>query len=227
MSLLTQSRFPSLYHIFQIAVGGTVDKRRLCLEHWGARRRVLEVGCSVGNIASAFLDNPDVLYTGVDVDAGAVAYARHRFRRHPRFRFLVEDVHTLAQSAKRFDYVLFAGVFHHVSDEECVAMLRSARHLLADEEARVAVVDPVLPERGDSWFLHWFVKLEQGEYLRRETELRALLVREEGLETLNASVRFVGATPYSVPRCARFGVYELAGTASEANLQPTSEKAPR
>ena len=48
MPWLTQTRFSRLWNCFQWTIGGTVDKRRLCLKYYGGQERILEVGCSTG-----------------------------------------------------------------------------------------------------------------------------------------------------------------------------------
>jgi len=105
----------------------------------------------------------------------------------------------LARSEQKFEYLLFAGVCHHVDDRQCKQLLEAALRLM-DPAAAVIVVDPVGPEPEDSWLL------------RREKELPRLLEDVPGLGLQEAQMHLVGATPMSVPKCARFGVYVLSGT---------------
>ena len=71
MKVLSQFLSPIAFDAFQFALGGTIAKRQLVLDVYSNQRRVLEIGCSTGNIASAFLDR-DVDYTGVDIDGTAI-----------------------------------------------------------------------------------------------------------------------------------------------------------
>jgi 2-polyprenyl-3-methyl-5-hydroxy-6-metoxy-1,4-benzoquinol methylase len=199
-----------LWRLFQYCVGGTVDKRRLSMMKYRGQKRVLEVGCSVGNISRAFQTVPEIEYTGIDIDPVVIDYARKAFSSLPGFRFLCMDLCDFAASSdERFDYLLFAGVLHHVDDETCLRMLRAVWPLMADDGTLV-IVDPVMPTSEDSWFMHWFLKLEQGEHVRRDADVRGLVRSVVGFQLEEVEIHYVGATPVSVPKCARFGVYKLS-----------------
>ncbi|MDH3686090.1 MAG: class I SAM-dependent methyltransferase [Myxococcales bacterium] len=206
MALFHQSRFPGLWRVFQYWIGGTVDKRSLCVRHYDGRSSVLEVGCSLGNISQAFRAYEGVRYTGVDVDRVVVEYARRTFASRPNFAFVCEDLADLARPEGGWGYVLFAGLCHHLDDAECRRMLSVAARLVADE-GRLCVVDPLMPRSTDPWFVRQFVKLEQGEFVRSGAALRDLVESVPGLELQSAEEELIGSSPFHWPVCARFGVY--------------------
>lgn len=209
MTFLTQSRFPTLWGIFQYCIGGTVDKRRLCLLKYRGQKQILEVGCSLGNIAKVFLKLPHVKYMGIDIDPVVIRYAQRNFASYPNFRFLCQDLRSFAQqSDEKFDYILFAGILHHIDDKLAQSLLEAAKWLMPNDGSLV-VVDPLMPELEDNWLIRWFIKLEQSRYVRKESEMCRLLHNVSGFQLEEAEVHYVGATPFSVPKCARFGVYEL------------------
>ena len=208
MALLTQSRFPGLWRLFQYWIGGTVDKRSLCLLEYNGQERVLEVGCSLGNIARAFLKLDHVEYTGIDIDPVVIEYARRSFASRKNFTFVCEDLREFSKREAEFGYVLFAGVGHHLDDEMCQSLLASARRML-EPRGRLVVVDPLLPRDEDSWFLHKFMRLEQGRYLRTGAALRDLLEGVPGLALHGAQEHLIGSSPFHRPTCARIGVYTL------------------
>lgn len=214
MPLLSQNRFPALWRLFQYWIGGTVDKRRLCLQYYGGQGRVLEVGCSLGNIAKAFTRFHDVDYTGIDIDPVVIDYARRDFNRWKNFRFLSTDLREFAASAKPFDYILFAGILHHVDDQLAHELLQAASSLLAGT-GKLVIVDPLLVRKEDSWLLHQYVKLEQGEYLRSGGNMLGLLQGVPGLQLTRSEERLIGASPLRRPICARFGLYTLSTTSGE------------
>jgi cyclopropane fatty-acyl-phospholipid synthase-like methyltransferase len=205
---LNQSRFPRLWTLFQILIGGLRDKRALCLLKYRGQRDVLEVGCSVGTIAAAFLEHPDVLYTGLDIDESAIRHARRAFRNHANFTFVCQDLRQFATGGRRFGYLLLAGVCHHLDEEELRVMLRAAASLLA-EDGQLVVVDPVLPEPGDPRFFTLFLQLEQGHYVRTNDALGRILEDVRELTLVTSETHVVGASPLSIPVCARFGVYVM------------------
>ena len=111
MSFLTQHRFPLLWDLFQTAVGGTHDKRRLCLNGVQGCETILEVGCATGNIAVVFRQLSQLQYTGIDIDERAVAFAQRRFRNDPRFQFVAGDLRLAFDLSTTFDCILFLGAF--------------------------------------------------------------------------------------------------------------------
>jgi SAM-dependent methyltransferase len=209
MSLLTQTRLPALWNFFQWTIGGTVDKRKLCTKYYSGQKRVLEVGCSVGNIAVAFLKYPDVQYVGVDIDRAAIAIASKRFDRFDNFSFHCQDLWKMIKTGDRFGYVLLAGILHHLADDESRSLLQTATELL-DDDGLLVVVDPVLPEPSDTSFLRFYLKtFEQGRYVRDCATLDALLNSESGLVCGGGETCLVGATPIGWPKCARFGIWRF------------------
>ena len=209
MPWLTQTRFPRLWNCFQWTIGGTVDKRRLCLKYYTGQARILEVGCSTGNIAVAFLGRPGLRYVGVDIDRAAIALARRRFVRSDNFSFHCADLAEMAKSNARFDYVLLAGVLHHLADSEGGSLLHAAAKLL-DDDGLLVVVDPVLPEPGDSRLLRLYLRtFEQGRYVRDRAALTKRLGSVQGLVSCGSETCLVGATPIGLPKCARFGIWQF------------------
>lgn len=206
---MSQHRFPRLWNAFQYTVGGTIDKQRLCLKHYQGEKRILEVGCSLGNISKAFVGLPDIRFTGVDIDPVVIGYAKKRFRKEAAFEFICQDLRILAEEKKRYDYILLAGVCHHVDNHGCRELLTVASDILVKDGGSLVVVDPLVPKAEDSWFVHRFFKLEQSHYLRSGDQLMELLQKIEGMRINDKEEYLIGASPFHWPVCARFGVYRL------------------
>ena len=114
----------------------------------------------------------------------------------------------LPNDNSRYDYILFAGCCHHMTDEQCIDLLSAAAGLLT-ERGRLVVVDPLLPSKEDHWFIKMFIKLEQGMYLRNGDELRSIIEKVNGLKIENDKEVLVSSTPLGWPLCARFAVSTL------------------
>lgn len=209
MPFLSQYRFPRLWNAFQYFAGGTVDKRRLCLKYYQGEKTVLEVGCSLGNISKAFIGFPDIRFTGLDIDPVVINFAKKKFKAEPGFTFICQDLRTLAEAKdNRFDYILFAGICHHISSQECLDLLKVASHLLT-RKGRIVIVDPLMPKKKDSWFVHRFIMLEQGCYLRSGDNFLKMLKTISGVQIKVKEECLIGSCPLHWPICARFGVYLL------------------
>lgn len=208
MAFLTQQRFPRLWLLAQQVVGCNGAKMALALRHYKGERRVLEIGCSAGNIAPAFSDAD---YTGIDIDDGALALARRRFEGRPNFRFQHISLADMAATGTQFDYVLFAGILHHVSDDTAEKMLADALKVVAPGGTLV-ISEPEAVRPSDGIVFRLFYKLEQGQFLRSRSALEAL-VRRAGIDINRIDDQLMSMLP-ALPHVARFNL--LAATSTGA-----------
>jgi len=204
----TQSRFPALYNLYNYWIGSTVGKRRLCTLKYRGHKRVLEVGCSVGNIAQAFLKYADVHYTGIDVDCSAIDYAQQAYKKYSNLEFQCVDFMELAQQGRKFDYILFANCFHHIDDETILNMLHVAPQAMTDDGLLI-VIDPVLTTPEDSRLMKLVIDTDQGQYVRSYEALRGLIQRADILEVSQEETHFTGMGPWEMPRTGRIALFTL------------------
>jgi SAM-dependent methyltransferase len=211
MGLLNQSRFPRLWLWFQYLIGGSCHKQALARKYLKEGAEVLEVGCSVGNVARGFTGLPHLSYTGVDIDAVAIHHAQRAFRGQPQFRFVCADLRQLDWPEASFDYIILSAMLHHVDAAGSHGVLAACVRLLAPAGTLV-VTDPVWPAARDSWLVHFFNRIEQGQYVRPEPELRALVESVAGLTLCNRQQLFLAGSPLGFPRIARCAFYRLVRT---------------
>jgi SAM-dependent methyltransferase len=150
-----------LYIALQKAVGADRVRYR-CLDEAALKpgERVLDVGCGP---AYYFDRLPTVEYHGFDTSMSYVAYARRKFGNRGTFTcaILTED-HLAGLPA--FDAVLLFGLLHHLTDEECAALLQLAAKALAPG-GRVISVDPCL-HAGQGRISRWMSENDRGEHVR-------------------------------------------------------------
>lgn len=206
MRLLTQTRFPRLWLLMQNMIGGNASKKELAIENYRGEKHVLEIGCSVGNISSVFSVYPNIYFTGIDIDKAAIDLARKRFRKFQNFQFSLRSLEELSTTNEKFDYVLFAGILHHVDDSTCLALLKSALDCTS-VKGRVVIYEPEIPKDNDNWLLHFFCKrFEQGKYLRSRDELQRLIVAA-GILLESVQDRMISPGIIKRPYVARFNLF--------------------
>ncbi len=205
MAFFKQSRFPRLWLLMQNMIGGLKCKQELATLHYQGEKRVLEIGCSVGTISSAFRAFPDVEFTGIDIDPKAITLAKHRFRAYPNFRFSVDSLEELTRKGKQFDYIIFAAMLHHVSDAEGLLLLSQAVKCTANG-GKLVICEPEALNESDGWFLHFFYsKFEQGQFLRFRDHL-VRLVKGAGIALTSIEDKMITPARFSRPYSARFNL---------------------
>ena len=205
-----------LWLLAQLTVLGTYDKRRLVLKHYRGQRRILEIGCSVGNVSMAFRQFPNISFVGLDIDSDAISVAQSIFRSDPRFRFIGGTAHSLIGQQEPFDLVLLAGVLHHVNDVDATDLISTAAQLLAPAGTLV-ISEPEPPRATDSWLVRLFGVLERGQWLRKMDDLITLIrLAQPSLVVTNAETYLISPSVFGWPNCARFALINLKPSASTA-----------
>lgn len=209
MAMLSQSRFPRLWLLMQNLIGGNACKQALATERYQGQKRILEIGCSVGNISAVFRRYPDIEFTGIDIDCNAIELAKFRFRDEKNFKFSLRSLEELASRGETFDYVLFAGMLHHVDDATGLKLLGDAVKCTASNGLLV-IYEPEAVRPEDGWFFRCFYALfEQGTFLRSRNELNNLVERS-GIVVGSIEDRMVSPGIVKHPYVARFNL--LVGT---------------
>jgi SAM-dependent methyltransferase len=134
-----------------------------------AGRRILDVGCAIGNITSHFLDRE--LVVGIDVVREFVEAVRERFANRTNFRAELADIAgsgVLALRSESFDTVVCTNVLEHVRDDR-----RGLEHMhtLLVPGGRLLLFVPAFPAL-------WGTLDEADHHYRRygRSELRTKLV---------------------------------------------------
>jgi 2-polyprenyl-3-methyl-5-hydroxy-6-metoxy-1,4-benzoquinol methylase len=183
MSFLNQSNFPKLWTLFQYLVGTNNCKKNIVIDHYNGQKKILEIGCSVGNVSQVFSRYRDIEFTGIDIDANAIAYAKKRYKQLRNFRFMKLSLEDLGKTGTKFNFVLFANILHHVDDINSLKLLKDV-YLVLEPKSKVLIVEPEL--RNDSYniFFKLYYLLELGKFRRNRNDLIEL-VKAAGLPIIN------------------------------------------
>jgi 2-polyprenyl-3-methyl-5-hydroxy-6-metoxy-1,4-benzoquinol methylase len=115
-------------------------------------RRILEVGCGDGDVATKLVTAfPDTVYLGID----PAPTAGRRYQGPARATFLPTTLDALAENADdRYDLVLIVDVLHHVPTDERATLVRDAAELLA-EGGRLVIKEWERNERSVPYWAGW------------------------------------------------------------------------
>lgn len=171
---ISQSNFPRFWLFVQKTIGGNRSKQQLAVRYYKGEPRILEIGCSMGNVSEAFKPFRNITFKGIDIDSVAIERAKKRFKSFDNFSFECRSLSDLSRSGEVFDYVIFAGILHHVNNEESTKLLSDVQKLIA-EDGRIIISEPEALRSTDNLIFRIFYKLEQGMFLRSRDELERLI----------------------------------------------------
>ena len=138
---------PSLYNVFQDAIGGNAMRRTFIQSHVRAKAhdKVIDIGCGPAQILPWL---PEVEYLGLDINPAYIASA---WRRHGnKGTFVIGDTSSLWNDS-RFrdaDVVIGLGILHHLDDEEAAHCIRFAHRALKVGGRLVCVDACWVPNQG-------------------------------------------------------------------------------
>jgi 2-polyprenyl-3-methyl-5-hydroxy-6-metoxy-1,4-benzoquinol methylase len=198
----------AVWSLLQVSVGGTYGKRKLALRFLDEKRRVLEIGCATGNVSRAFADAEIDAYVGVDIDPHAIAYAQRKFAHYPHMDFRCISFEELDPAREQFDYIIFAGVLHHIDDASAGKMLSKMARLLTPG-GRTVVSEPLAAGPDSTFLERLYGKIERGRWLRTQAELLAVIRSHTTLQVRAVETHPVAPSRGKGPVCAQFLVVWL------------------
>jgi SAM-dependent methyltransferase len=172
---------PFVYnHIRPFLVGGIDWSPLYDRLEAGPKDVILDIGCGTG-IAHDYLDG-FAAYHGFDIDPVAINFAREKTGA-PNIHYHCSLL-TAAEIARiRPTRIILAGLLHHLSDDECVKLLRLCASVPGVK--RIATSDVVyLPRRLISNLLAYF---DRGRFVRHRDEYLDL-IRKAGLRIVQADI---------------------------------------
>jgi SAM-dependent methyltransferase len=121
---------------------------------------VIDIGCGPGYAAKWL---PGSRFFGFDVHGAYIDYATRNFGRHAVFHcglFSPQCASTLPKA----DLVLMMGLLHHLTDEECVSLLRLAKSAMKNG-GKLLTLDGCYRD-GQSRIARYFLDSDRGEHIR-------------------------------------------------------------
>jgi SAM-dependent methyltransferase len=185
--------------VSQFLIGADAGKQKLHFETVSPSpgAKILDVGCATGNASAVFKDFD---YTGLDVDAGAIAFAAHRFRRLPNMKFLCMDLHRLDKPAY-YDYIVFGSTGHHIPNDQLVGFLKKFRELLKPGGI-IAIIDQVKTGH-EPWHLRFLMSIDQGKFHKSVPEYLDLIAKAD-LKVVQQQIVTVKGPCITYPNTAVF-----------------------
>lgn len=184
-------KLPSLYNLFQDAIGGNAMRRTYIQSHVRAKARdkVIDIGCGPAQILPWL---PEVEYLGLDINPACIASA---WRTHENNgTFVVGDTRSLWNDSRFRDanVVIALGILHHLDDEEAAHCIRFAHRALKAGGRLVCVDACWVPNQGR--LSKYIMSRDRGRNIR--TEQQYLKLAKQVFTTVEA---WIDTKPLRIP----------------------------
>jgi ubiquinone/menaquinone biosynthesis C-methylase UbiE len=131
-------------------------------------KKILEVGCSTGNLARQIIDMDSNSYYGVDISKEYINIAT---KSTPNGKFLLMDARKLDFHNEFFDIVMLSSVLHHMDDEVGKNCFKEV-HRVLKKDGVVIIAEPILNSK--SFISIILCKLDRGHFIRTTKEYKIL-----------------------------------------------------
>ena len=131
-------------------------------------KKILEVGCSTGNLARQIIDMDNNSYYGVDISKEYINIAT---RSTTKGKFLQMDARKLDFDNEFFDIVMLSSVLHHIDDVVGKNCFKEV-HRVLKKNGVVIVAEPILNSK--SLISIILCKLDRGHFIRTTQEYKIL-----------------------------------------------------
>ena len=189
--LLRWLKVPTLYNVFQSAVGGNALRRKIIQNHVRAKAgdKVIDIGCGS---AQALQCLSDVEYLGFDINPDYIAFARRTDG--SKGIFVTGDTRSLQDDSrfKSADIVIAIGVLHHLDDREAADCIQFAYNSLRSGGRFITHDACWVPNQGAC--SRYIMSKDRGRNIRTEQEYRELAAKV--LKNVNT---WVNTTPMRIP----------------------------
>ena len=138
---------------------GLYKKRFNIIKEWKIIEKdssILDIGCGTGHYSKL----TDERYVGIDLEEKYINYCNSKYQNKNK-SFLCKDASSLLDKGEKFDIVLMVDFLHHISDKDCIFILKAAGEL---SEEYIINFEPLLEQ--DSFVGKWLIKLDRGEDIR-------------------------------------------------------------
>ena len=131
-------------------------------------KRILEVGCSTGNVAREIIDMDNNSYYGVDISKEYIDIAS---KSSPKGNFFQMDARKLDFDNEFFDIVMLSSVLHHVDNNVGKNCFKEIHRVLKNNGV-VIISEPIVNHK--SLLSIILCKLDRGHFIRTTEEYKNL-----------------------------------------------------
>ena len=162
---------PLIYKIIQYVMSGTSFRNSIIKKNIRkSNLKILDIGCGPAQILEHI---PKCDYYGYDIDQRSIQYAKKKYRQKNYHFYCKKFNKTEIKKLPKFDFVIFFGILHHLSNKEADKMLTLCKRTMK-KNSKLLTEDPILLEK-QNIIAKFLIEKDRGINVRQKKEYINLL----------------------------------------------------
>ena len=162
---------PLVYRIIQYIMSGTSFRNSIIKKNIRkSNLKILDIGCGPAQILEQI---PRCDYYGYDIDQRSIQYAKKKYRQKNYHFYCKKFNKTEIKKLPKFDFVIFFGILHHLSNKEADKMLTLCKRTMK-KNSKLLTEDPILVEK-QNIIAKFLIEKDRGINVRQKKEYINLL----------------------------------------------------
>jgi len=162
---------PLVYRIIQYIMSGTSFRNSIIKKNIKkSNLKILDIGCGPAQILEQI---PRCDYYGYDIDQRSIQYAKKKYRKKNYHFYCKKFNKTEIKKLPKFDFVIFFGILHHLSNKEADKMLTLCKRTMK-KNSKLLTEDPILLEK-QNIIAKFLIEKDRGINVRQKKEYINLL----------------------------------------------------
>jgi len=162
---------PLIYKIIQYVMSGTSFRNSIIKKNIRkSNLKILDIGCGPAQILEHI---PRCDYYGYDIDQRSIQYAKKKYRQKNYHFYCKKFNKTEVKKLPKFDFIIFFGILHHLSNKEADKMLTLCKRIMK-KNSKLLTEDPILIEK-QNVIAKFLIEKDRGTNVRQKKEYINLL----------------------------------------------------
>ena len=185
---------PLVYKMVQKIMSGTSFRANIIKKNIKKKNlKILDIGCGPAEVLETL---PQCEYYGFDIDRRSINYAKKKYNKKKYHFFCKKFNNREIKNLPTFDYVIFFGILHHLSNKEIHNLIKLCKKKMK-KKSKLLTGDPVLI-KSQNFIARNLILNDRGKNVRGSNEyLKLLKTHFKGVKSKITHQTFVPYTWFS------------------------------
>ena len=162
---------PLIYKIIQGVMSGTSFRNSIIKKNITKNNlKILDIGCGPAQILEHI---PQCDYYGYDIDRRSIQYAKKKYYQKNYHFYCKKFNKTELKKLPKFDFIIFFGILHHLSNKEVHEMLKLCKKIMK-KNSKLLTEDPIFL-KNQNVIAKFLIKKDRGLNVRKKQQYINLL----------------------------------------------------